>query len=84
VTNGPNRRPVVASRVLQALADAGIVDEKDHIRRVIIDLEIGKAAQLYVERYGDDRLLAIAMGLRGGYVISYVPHEEPKPVEQET
>ncbi len=81
MTDGPNLRPIVANRVLDAMADAGIIDRKDHIRRVIIDLEVGKAAQLYVERYGDERLCAIAMGLKGGYVISYVPHT---PVEQET
>lgn len=64
-------RPVRAVKVLEAMAQAGIIDVDDHIRRVIIDLDVSEVAKIYVERYGDDRLLGLALNLHGGYVISY-------------
>lgn len=58
-------RAVRANDFLNALAAAGILSEGELIRRVVIDAEIGKMVMLYVERFGDARLLAVASGLDG-------------------
>lgn len=63
---------------MQALADAGIIRTEDHIRRVIIDASVDSAVIMYVERFGDERLLAVQMGALkgGGLVIRTVPLDE--------
>ena len=57
--------PVKADAVLNALAAAGILSDRDHIHRVVLDLRVGHVAQLYVERYGDDRLLDLVRTVDG-------------------
>lgn len=63
-------RVIRANDFLNALATAGILSEHELIRRVVIDAEIGKMVMLYVERFGDARLLAVASGLEGIEVAS--------------
>lgn len=78
----PGPHPILGRKFMEALAEAGILRVEDRIRRVIIDASMDGAVLMYVERYGDDRLLSVAAGgvmKNGGYVIRYVPHE---PVEQ--
>jgi len=54
-----------SSQLVQALYDAGVIAEPvDYIRRVVIDLEVGQPARVYVERYGDDD--ALLAGLTAG------------------
>lgn len=65
--------PVHGRKFLEAFAAAGIISAGDHIRRVVIDASVDSAVTLYVERFGDERLLSVAMGQNGGYVIRYVP-----------
>jgi hypothetical protein len=71
--------PVHSRKVLQALVDAGVIREEDKIRRVIIDLDVGEIAKMYVERFGDERLLGIAVNLNGGYIVRYESGAEQKP-----
>ncbi len=48
-----------------ALKEAGIIHEDDHVRRVVIDVCVGRAVVVHVERYGDDRLLRVIRGMTG-------------------
>jgi hypothetical protein len=50
---------------LQALVDAGVISTEDRVRRVIIDAAVQEPVVVYVERYGDKRLLEIAPALTG-------------------
>jgi hypothetical protein len=73
-TTDPDRpRRILAQTLLDALAEAGIIREKgEYIRRVVIDAEVGNAVRIYVERFGDDRLIRVAQTL-AGVEISGVP-----------
>lgn len=59
------RRVVRGADVLQAMMDAGLFTADDLVRRVIIDLPVTGAAVMYVERYGDDRLLDLVTTMDG-------------------
>lgn len=54
---------IPARDFLKALAAAGIIHDGDHVRRVIIDAEMGSVVVVHVERLGDERLLHIARNL---------------------
>jgi hypothetical protein len=59
----------------KALADAGIVHDVATIRRIVIDAAAGQdVVMLYVERFGDERLLDVALTLDGVEVCG-VPKE---------
>ena len=61
-----------SQKVFDALTDAGIIRENDYVRRVIIDINVTHAVVIYVERYGDERLLDVIRTLDGA-VIRGVP-----------
>jgi hypothetical protein len=65
-------RRITANQFGQALADAGIIEDINSVRRIVIDAEAGNPVKIYVERYGDDRLLKVAQTL-DGVEISGVP-----------
>lgn len=50
---------IVGDKVLQALYDAGLLDDYKAVRRLVIDLEVGGAAMMYVEKYADESLLDV-------------------------
>jgi len=66
-----NRR-ITANQFGQALADAGIIEDINLVRRIVIDAEAGNVVKIYVERHGDERLLKVAQTL-DGVEISGVP-----------
>ena len=59
--------------LFSALKEAGIIHENDYVRRVVIDVCVGRAVTVHVERYGDDRLLRVIRGMAGVEV-----HCEPR------
>jgi hypothetical protein len=63
----PEKLPkrILGRRFLDALGEAGIIKKGDYVRRVIIDANMTDALTMYVERYGDERMLAVALGLSG-------------------
>jgi len=52
-------------KMLDALKEAGIIRDGDYVHRVVIDITIDKAVIMYVERYGDTRLLDLTHALDG-------------------
>lgn len=44
---------------LMALRDAGILQPDDKTKRVVIDASVDAAVKIYIENYGDERLLEI-------------------------
>jgi len=48
---------------LRALDAAGVIQQGDHVRRVVIDAELDQPVKVYVERWGDDRLLTVVPAL---------------------
>ncbi len=62
----PDRPQRIHSRkMLDALIEAGIIRREDYVRRVVIDVQVGCAVILHVERFGDERLLNVARTLDG-------------------
>jgi hypothetical protein len=78
--------PIHGRKFLEALAETGIISVDDHIRRVIIDASVDSAVTMYVERFGDERLLSVSFAgfakSGGGLVIRTVPFDDlPAEVE---
>ena len=57
--------PIMADQFFAALLAADVVREGERIRRVVIDAEAGHVLVMYVERFGDDRLLKVVPTLEG-------------------
>jgi hypothetical protein len=66
--------------LFDALVKAGVVREDERIRRVVIDAQVGSAVRIYVDRFGDERLLQVVPTL-DGIEISSVP--APPTVDHE-
>lgn len=58
-------RPVSANDFAKALQDAGVIQDREMIRRLVIDVQAGHHVVLYVERFADERLLTVALSLDG-------------------
>jgi hypothetical protein len=65
---------ILADTFHQALVDAGVITVEERVRRVIIDAQVDHATMVYVERFGDERLLRIAPALTG----MEIHRDEPK------
>jgi len=63
---------------IDALLASGVVTKEERARRVVIDASIGDAVILYVERYGDSRLLEVIPALTGVEI-----RWDEKPAEKE-
>ena len=55
-------------KMLAVLTEAGIIRDGDYVYRVVIDITIDKAVIMYVERYGDTRLLDLTHALDGAEI----------------
>ena len=58
-------RAIHANAFHKALVAAGVIREDESIRRIVIDAQAGAPVVMYVERYGDERLLDVALTLDG-------------------
>lgn len=63
-------RKITSREFGQALATAGIVRDIENVRRIVIDAEAGELLRLYVEYFGDERWLNVALALDGVEVIT--------------
>jgi hypothetical protein len=55
-------------KMLEVLTEAGIIRGGDYVYRVVIDITIDKAVIMYVERFGDTRLLDLTHVLDGAEI----------------
>jgi hypothetical protein len=78
VTTRP--RLITTEAFWRALVDAGVFREDESVRRIVIDAQAGEPLVMYVERWGDERLLQVATTLEG-IEISQVP---AAPADQES
>jgi hypothetical protein len=67
-------RMIRSETFLEALLEAGVVHEGEYISRVVIDAKVRGAVRVYVERFGDERLLDVVKTLEGIEIMS-TPHE---------
>lgn len=72
----PQRLHGRSPEIYDALRLAGIIREGDHVRRVIIDINVSDAVLVYIERYGDSRLLDFVVPVLGNAEIRGVPGPE--------
>jgi hypothetical protein len=68
----PQPPVITAEAFAQALARAGVIRDIHRVRRVVVDAEAGSTVRVYIERYGDERLLDVVPTL-DGVEISGVP-----------
>lgn len=69
-------RRILSREMFGVLTDAGIIRPGDYVRRVIIDIEVGQAVIVHVERYGDERFLSLIRTLDGIEVHCGKPGDE--------
>ena len=65
MTTVDHPRRITGNRFLEALRDAGIIRQDDLIRRVVIDADVSNSVMVYVERFGDTRILSVVTTLDG-------------------
>lgn len=56
---------ILGNSFLEALAEAGIIQAGEKVRRVVIDADVTAPVVIHVERYGDERLLNVVRKLEG-------------------
>ena len=64
-TDRPKRLHWRNQDLFDALKEAGIIHDDDYVRRVVIDVCVGRAVVVHVERYGDERLIRLVSGMAG-------------------
>lgn len=69
-------RVIRSDHFADALVAAGVIASGDKIRRVVIDANAGEAVVMYVERFGDERLLNVVTTLDGIEVHAGTPAAE--------
>jgi hypothetical protein len=53
---------LVLDDMIDALWEAGVIDEdKANVRRVVIDLQVGEAGRIYIEKFADREKLQAAL-----------------------
>jgi hypothetical protein len=56
---------IVGRKFIDALLGSGVITKDEFVRRIIIDASYDNAVVMYVERYGDSRLLEVVPALTG-------------------
>ena len=74
-------RVIACLREAPGLRLAGIIRPDDHVRRVIIDISVDSAVIVYIERYGDSRLLDLVIPVLGSAEIRGVPASLMRPTD---
>lgn len=65
------------TKFIQALLDSGVITKDERVRRIVIDASADNAVVMYVERYGDSRLLDVVPALTGVEI-----RQTEKPAEE--
>lgn len=74
MTTPDTHRRITGRRFIEALREAGIIHHGDYVRRVVIDADLNAACMVYLERFGDERLIDVVIG--SGLEITKTPHPE--------
>lgn len=56
---------ILGEQFIKALLAADIIRVEDNVSRVVIDIRADRVLTLYVERFGDERLLSVVPDLEG-------------------
>lgn len=56
---------ITGKSLVKALLEAGVIRVEDRVRRVVIDVDVKDVPLIYVERYGDERLIEVVPALVG-------------------
>lgn len=67
---------MISDKFMRALEEIGIADQ--NTRRVVIDFQCGHIPIVYIERYGDDKLLKVMQTLDGVEITREEVKREPK------
>lgn len=62
--------PIVSTALIEWLIAAEIIGKDQHVRRVVIDIEVGEPVRIYIEEHGSDKMLTlIPPDLKGATVV---------------
>lgn len=59
------RPPILSEEFMQALANAGLIENAHRIRRIVIDAQAGYVLMVYVEYHADERWLDAGLFMEG-------------------
>jgi len=65
-------------KFIEAPLESGIITKEEFVRRVVIDVSVDNAVFMYVERFGDSRLLEVVPASTGVEI-----RQTDKPAEKE-
>jgi hypothetical protein len=65
MTQTTRPRAIMSEALWPAFVKAGLFPDDGSVRRVVIDVQAGHAVVMYVEMWGDDRLLDVIPTLEG-------------------
>jgi hypothetical protein len=65
MTQTTRPRRIMSDALWPVLMKAGLFREDDSVRRIVIDAQAGEPIVMYVEHWGDERLLDVATTLQG-------------------
>ena len=88
VDEQPKPSRIHAKKMLEALTRAGILRDGEYVRRVVIDIEVGSAVVVHVERFGDERLLELTKDFEGVHIdrvesVPWLPHQRDQALAAE-
>jgi hypothetical protein len=68
MSDASSPRAIHGQAFWRALVDAGVFQQGDRVRRIIIDVPADGAVVMHVERWGDERLLDVALELKAAEI----------------
>lgn len=60
----PETKKILWQPFFEAMTAAGLLDEPQTCRRLVIDAEVGKALRITYHRFGDDRVLDVVKSMQ--------------------
>lgn len=72
---GERPKRITSDRFHRELVAAGVVRGDEAIRRIVIVAEAGDSVRMYVERFGDDRLVEVLKHTEGIEVRETTRHD---------
>lgn len=74
-----DKRVIIGTELAEALAAAGIIDNLDTTGRIVIDINARDVVRIYIDRFGDDRLLRVIRTLEGIEILQDSPETPVAP-----
>ena len=76
-------KPIMGSDLHQWLIDSEIISKDQHVRRVVIDINVEDVVRIYIEEFGSDKMLTLAPPKLEGATVVILPTDKTEQDEQD-